>query len=150
MDGTAGPRVCSIARTLQVVGERWSLLVIREVSLGVRRFDAIQAATGAPRAVLADRLASLVAAGILRRVSYQEQGARTRWEYRLTEAGRELAPVLSALRQWGDRYLADEAGPPALVTHDGCGAPVRVEHVCAAGHHITDTRQLRITPTVAA
>jgi DNA-binding HxlR family transcriptional regulator len=136
------PRVCSIARALEVVGERWSLLVIREVTLGVRRFDAIQAATGAPRAVLTDRLASLVSAGVLERISYREQGARARAEYRLTEAGRELSPVLTALRQWGDRHLGDESGPPATFTHVGCGAPVRVSHICAEGHLIDQPGQV--------
>jgi DNA-binding HxlR family transcriptional regulator len=141
----AAPRICSIARALEVVGERWSLLVIREVSLGVRRFDAIRAATGAPRAVLTDRLAGLVAAGILERVTYREEGARTRWEYRLTQAGRELTPVLSALRQWGDRHLVDDDGPPALFTHSGCGASVRVQHICDAGHVIEDPREISRT-----
>jgi DNA-binding HxlR family transcriptional regulator len=136
------PRTCSIARTLEVVGERWSLLVIREVTLGVRRFDAIQAATGAPRAVLTDRLASLVSAGILERVSYREQGARARSEYRLTPAGRELSPALTALRQWGDRHLSDAAGPPATFTHVDCGAPVVVTHICADGHVILDSREV--------
>jgi DNA-binding HxlR family transcriptional regulator len=136
------PRPCSIARALEIVGERWSLLVIREVTLGVRRFDAIQAATGAPRAVLTDRLANLVRAGVLDRVSYREDGTRARPEYRLTQAGRELSPVLTALRQWGDRHLSDEAGPPATFTHVGCGAPVRVQHVCAAGHLIDDAREV--------
>ncbi|MBL7491377.1 helix-turn-helix transcriptional regulator [Frankia sp. AgB1.9] len=136
------PRPCSIARALEIVGERWSLLVIREVTLGVRRFDAIQAATGAPRAVLTDRLANLVRAGVLDRVSYREDGTRARPEYRLTQAGRELSPVLTALRQWGDRHLSDEAGPPATFTHVGCGAPVRVQHVCAAGHLIDDPREV--------
>ncbi|MDT3438896.1 MULTISPECIES: helix-turn-helix domain-containing protein [unclassified Pseudofrankia] len=136
------PRVCSVARALEVVGERWSLLVIREVTFGVRRFDAIQAATGAPRAVLTERLAGLVRAGVLERVTYREAGSRTRWEYRLTPAGRELAPVLSALRQWGDRHLAGEDGPPATFTHAGCGAPVRVQHVCEAGHVIENTREI--------
>jgi DNA-binding HxlR family transcriptional regulator len=138
----SAPRECSVARALDVVGERWSLLVIREVSLGVRRFDAIRAATGAPRAVLTDRLASLVRDGILERVSYREEGSRTRWEYRLTGAGRELTPVLTALRQWGDRHLSGEAGPPAVFTHRGCGAPVRVQHICADGHLIDDGREI--------
>jgi DNA-binding HxlR family transcriptional regulator len=148
------PRPCSIARALDIVGERWSLLVIREVTLGVRRFDAIQAATGAPRAVLTDRLANLVRAGILDRVSYREDGTRARPEYRLTQAGRELSPVLTALRQWGDRHLSDEAGPPATFTHAECGAPVRVQHICADGHLIDDTREViretRATPTAEA
>jgi len=138
----AQPRICSIARALEVVGERWSILVIREVSLGVRRFDAIQAATGAPRAVLTDRLAGLVQAGVLERASYREAGARTRWEYRLTDAGRELIPVLTALRQWGDQYLSGEEGPPASFTHRNCGAPVRVQHVCEAGHVLDDVKEM--------
>jgi len=146
------PRVCSIARALDVVGERWSLLVIREVSLGVRRFDAIRAATGAPRAVLTDRLANLVSAGVLERVGYREEGARARQEYRLTPAGRELAPVLTALRQWGDRYLSGEAGPPVAFTHADCGAPVRVQHICADGHLIEDGREIirQVRPEASA
>nr|MDT0667111.1 helix-turn-helix domain-containing protein [Micromonospora sp. DSM 115978] len=129
------------------VGERWSLLVVREVALGVRRFEGIRAATGAPRAVLADRLRRLTDAGVLERRSYVEAGSRPRDEYRLTPAGRDLQPVLTALRQWGDQHLAGPAGPPVSFVHDGCEAPVRVEHVCAAGHHLPDTgRGLRVVP----
>src|SRR6266516_2326119 len=112
-----GRRVCSVARTLDVIGERWSLLVLREVFLGVRRFESIREATGAPRAVLADRLRSLVDAGVLVRREYREDGARTRHEYRLTEAGRELQPALTALMQWGDKYLPVPGGPPLIVEH---------------------------------
>ena len=133
-----GPRVCSVARTLEVIGERWSLLVLREVFLGVRRFDAIRAATGAPRAVLADRLNSLVEAGILVRCDYRDDGSRTRHEYRLTEAGRDLQPVLTALMQWGDKYRPVRGGPPLVVEHADCGARVRARLVCDDGHSLDD------------
>ena len=145
-----GPRVCSVARTLEIVGERWSLLVLREVALGVRRFDAIGAATGASRAVLADRLRVLVAAGLLVRREYRDTGARTRHEYRLTAAGRALQPALIALMQWGDRYRPVSAGPPLSVEHAGCGAPVRARLVCDDGHLLDDDgRELRAYPNSA-
>jgi len=141
-------RTCSIARSLEVVGERWSLLVVREVSLGVRRFGDIRAATGAPPAVLADRLRTLVALGVLETRPYREPGARTRSEYRLTDAGRELFPVLSALRDWGDRHLAEDAGPPVVLRHRDCGAEVHVRMLCDQGHEVRgrgDTaREVRI------
>ncbi|WP_320672627.1 winged helix-turn-helix transcriptional regulator [Patulibacter defluvii] len=134
----ATPRVCSVARSLEVVGERWSLLVLREVFLGVRRFDQIQLHTGAPRAVLAQRLRTLVEAGVLERRDYRPPEGRTRQEYRLTAAGRELQPVLTALMQWGDRHLAGPEGPPLRVLHRGCGAPVRARLVCDEGHLLAD------------
>lgn len=136
-----------MAQTLEIIGERWSLLVLREVFLGVRRFAAIQAATGAPRAVLTRRLETLVAAGVLQRRAYREAGTRARHEYRLTPAGRELQPVLTALMQWGDRHLAWPEGPPLRVTHAGCGAPVRAALRCDAGHVLDDTgRELQAIP----
>ncbi|MQA08590.1 MAG: transcriptional regulator [Pseudonocardiaceae bacterium] len=141
------PRACSVARTLEIIGERWSLLVLREVFLGVRRFDAIHAATGAPRAVLVRRLHTLVAAGVLERRGYREEGARAREEYRLTEAGRDLQPVLTALMQWGDRYLAGPEGPPLHLSHAGCEAPVRARLVCEHGHVLDDNgRELSAEP----
>jgi DNA-binding HxlR family transcriptional regulator len=142
-----GPRVCSVARTLDIVGERWSLLVLREVFLGVRRFEAIGAATGAPRAVLAERLRALVQAGVLVRREYRDAGVRTRHEYRLTEAGRALQPALIALMQWGDRYRPVAAGPPLRIEHDDCGAAVRARLVCDDGHVLGDDgRELRAYP----
>ena len=127
-------RTCSIARTLEVVGERWALLVVREVSLGVRRFAGIQAATGAPPAVLSARLRDLVAAGVLETRPYREPGARSRLEYRLTDVGRSLQPVLTALKDWGDAHLCDERGVPVVTRHVDCGAAVHAEVVCARGH----------------
>ena len=129
-------RTCSIARSLEVVGERWALLVVREVSLGVRRFAEIQAATGAPPAVLSARLRDLVAAGVLQTRPYQEPGQRARLEYRLTELGRSLQPVLTALKDWGDQHLCDDRGVPVVTRHADCGAPVHTALVCEKGHEV--------------
>src|ERR671929_220407 len=103
---------CSVAGTLAVVGEKWSLLVLREAFLGVRRFADFQRNLGAPRAVLSDRLATLVEQGVLMRVPYQAAGERQRHEYRLTEKGIDLYPTLVALMEWGDRYLAEGNDKP--------------------------------------
>src|ERR671927_989189 len=103
---------CSVAGTLSVVGEKWSLLVLREAFLGVRRFADFQRVLGAPRAVLTDRLNSLVEQGVLRRVPYQPEGERQRHEYRLTDKGIDLYPTLVALMEWGDRYLREEGDSP--------------------------------------
>lgn len=95
---------CPIARALEVVGERWTLLIVRDVLVGPRRFDQLQASLGIARNVLADRLNRLVEEGILERVPYSKRPPRH--EYRLTDKGRELEPALSALRQWGDQFVA--------------------------------------------
>jgi DNA-binding HxlR family transcriptional regulator len=139
------PRTCSIARSLAVVGERWALLVVREVSLGVRRFADIQAATGAPPAVLTDRLRALVEAGVLTTRPYQEPGARSRLEYVLTPAGRDLQPVLTALKDWGDVHLVDERGVPVITRHHECGASVHAVLRCEHGHDV-GPRDLRAEP----
>ena len=122
-----GPRVCSIARTLEVVGDRWALLVVREAFLGVHRFDEIQRKTGAPRDILAARLKKLVETGVLERRLYQERPAR--YEYQLTEAGRGLYAVVTALRQWGDRYVTAPGPTPARFAHT-CGAHDPAQFVC--------------------
>ncbi|MFF2556518.1 winged helix-turn-helix transcriptional regulator [Nocardia sp. NPDC058058] len=141
-------RNCSVAAALGIVGEQWALLALREVFLGVRRFDAIQEATGAPRAVLIRRLRTLVDSGVLELHDYREPGSRTRQEYRLTAAGRELQPVLTALMQWGDKHLAGPGGAPLAVSHADCGAPVRAVLRCDEGHQLPDTgRGLIATPT---
>jgi DNA-binding HxlR family transcriptional regulator len=125
-----------------VIGEQWSLLVLREAFLGVRRFADFQRNLGAPKAVLTDRLGTLVAQGILERVPYQAEGARLRHEYRLTAKGRDLYPTLVALMTWGDRYLDEDAPPPLELTHRDCGATVRLELVCGAGHPIAGPREV--------
>jgi len=102
---------CSIARTLEIVGERWTLLIVRDAYLGRHRFDEFQESLGISRNVLAERLKRLVDEGILERVPYQEHPAR--YEYRLTQKGRELRVALTALRQWGDTYISEK--PPTLL-----------------------------------
>ncbi|MGH3388833.1 MAG: winged helix-turn-helix transcriptional regulator [Actinomadura sp.] len=119
------PRPCSIAAALGVIGEKYSLLVLREVFFGVRRFDAIARNIGAPRDILAARLRRLVEAGVLEKVPYNERPPR--FEYRPTDAGMELRPVLHLLRQWGDRHLTDR--PPVVVEHS-CGAEFEAVVIC--------------------
>ena len=124
---SAEPRECSVARTLELVGEKWALLAIREVFLGDRRFDEMVRRTGAPRDTLAARLRALVGAGILERRQYSEHPARS--EYHLTDAGRDLYPVILTLMRWGDRYLAGDDGPPLVLEHQ-CGHRLGAQLVC--------------------
>src|SRR6476661_10938548 len=125
---------CSVAGALAVVGEKWSLLVIREAILGV------------PRAVLTERLTTLVDEGILRRVPYQPEGERQRHEYRLTEKGLDLYPALVALMQWGDKYVGEPGVVPLELAHRDCGSPVHVELACEAGHRVAGPRAVRPVP----
>jgi DNA-binding HxlR family transcriptional regulator len=134
---------CSVAGTLAVIGEKWSLLVLREAFFGVRRFADFQRILGAPKAVLTERLATLVEAGVLARVPYQAEGERQRHEYRLTDKGRDLYPTLVALMQWGDRYLAEDAAPPLTLEHRDCGAAVHLDLTCEAGHSVAGPREVR-------
>src|SRR4051794_24989344 len=137
---------CSVAGTLAVVGEKWSLLVLREAFLGVRRFADFQRILGAPKAVLTDRLATLVEQEVLDRVPYQAEGERQRHEYRLTSKGRDLYPTLVALMAWGDRYLSDDGIVPLELRHRDCGAPVRLELVCGEGHVVAGPRDVQPLP----
>lgn len=127
---------CSVARSLEVVGQPWVLLVLREAFHGLRRFSDMQAHLGVSRSVLAGRLAAMVDEGLLERRPYREPGRRERTEYVLTDKGRDLYPVIVALRQWGDRHLAGDAGVPVHAEHEGCGATVRAALVCDAGHAV--------------
>jgi DNA-binding HxlR family transcriptional regulator len=131
--------VDSLAGVLELVGERWALLVVREVSLGLRRFDEIQSATGAPRTVLSDRLRRLTAAGILTTRIYQLPGARSRQEYTLTDAGFDLLPVLAALSEWGEQHIAPGVLPEIVYRHSGCGGRISVKLQCECGEQ-TDPR----------
>jgi DNA-binding HxlR family transcriptional regulator len=131
---------CTIGRTMAVLGEKWTVVVLREVFNGIRRFDDMRVRTGVPRQVLANRLATLVDHGVLRREPYQEPGARVRHEYRLTGKGLDLYPVLITLLEWGNRYLADPQGPPLEFVHRDCGELVHAEVRCAAGHPVGDPR----------
>jgi DNA-binding HxlR family transcriptional regulator len=122
-----------VASVLDVVGDRWALLVVREVALGLRRFDEILAATGMPRGVLSDRLHRLTTAGILTTRPYRIPGSRARVEYTLTEAGVDLLPVLSALSDWGERHLSPDAMPSIVYRHGGCGGRVTASLRCECG-----------------
>ena len=136
----AQPRVCSVARTLEIVGEKWALLAVREVFRGNRRFDEMIRWTGAPRDTLAARLRSLVSAGILERRQYSRHPAR--YEYWLTQAGEELYPVILTLMRWGDEHLASDDGPPLVLEH-ACGHRLVPNLVCEASGGPADAHTAR-------
>jgi len=127
---------CSIARTLEVVGTRAAVLILREAFFGTRRFDDFARRVGISEPVAAARLKELTAHGVLEKVPYQEPGQRTRFEYRLTAKGAALQPLITAMRLWGDAWAADPAGPPVRAVHRDCGAPVGLRLVCEAGHDV--------------
>jgi DNA-binding HxlR family transcriptional regulator len=137
---------CAIGATVGLIGERPTFLVLREAFNGVRRFADMQRRTGMPRQVLSDRLARLVDDGLLRKVPYQEDGQRRRYEYRLTEKGLDLYPVLVALMEWGDRYAVGSPGPQVLLRHRDCGEPVRLQMSCRAGHVLESAREVTPVP----
>lgn len=137
---------CSIARTLTLIGDRWSLLILRDLSNGVRRFDDLVAHLGIARNVLSRRLGALAEGGLVTRAAYRVEGARERHEYRLSPAGRDLIPILLAMMTWGDRHRSAEDGPPAIARHADCDARVRVSLVCEAGHQLGDRPRLRVEP----
>jgi DNA-binding HxlR family transcriptional regulator len=119
---------CSIARTLDVVGEWWTLLILRDAFRGTRRFDDFQDSLGVARSVLTTRLHKLSDAGVLDKLQYSEHPPR--YEYQLTAKGRALFPVLAALQQWGDEWAAGPAGPPVQLVHTPCGHAINPELVC--------------------
>ncbi|WP_309102887.1 helix-turn-helix domain-containing protein [Microbacterium sp.] len=123
-----GAMACSIARTLEVIGDSWSPLVLRDVYVGLTRFEQIQADLGISRKVLTERLNHLVAHGVLRREPYDQ---RPRFEYVLTQKGTELVDLLMVMVRWGDTWLAGEAGPPVLYRHHACGEISAVDLRCA-------------------
>lgn len=128
-----GEEECSVARTVSVIGDRWTLLVLRECFLRTRRFEAFQERLGITRPVLADRLQKLVEAGVLERIPYQERPVRH--EYRLTQRGLDLHPVMMAIVHWGDVHMAKDGHRPVLHRHRACGHqfdPVMVCSECAA------------------
>ncbi len=131
---------CSIARTVAVVGDTWTLLVLREAFMGVRRFDVMQRDLGIARNVLADRLHALVGHGILERVQYQERPPRH--EYKLTQKGLDLYPTLVSLMQWGDKY-ACESGPPVEIVHKACGHITEPVLTCSHCGKELDARGVR-------
>lgn len=137
---------CSIARSAAIIGDEWALLVLRDVTLGLRRFDELQRDLGVATNVLTDRLERLTRAGVLRRDLYQQHPAR--FEYALTDKGSELVPILLALTEWGDRWEAGEAGPPLTIRHQTCGQRSHAVVTCdACGEPLTqDTVTYRPGP----
>jgi len=127
---------CSIARSLGVLGERWTFLILREAFLGATKFAEFRDRLGVAPDVLSDRLSTLVEYGVMEREPYQEPGARPRFAYQLTPAGSELRVVLSALQQWGDRYLPRPEGPSVLRRIRGTDLPVHVGYVDDQGNEI--------------
>ncbi len=136
-----GEQPCSVAKTLAVVGDRWSMLVLREAFLRTRRFDDFQRNTGAPRPVLAERLKKLVDDGVLERRPYGNHPDR--YEYRLTEMGRDLYPVIVSLLRFGDRWLLDGDDPPLELQHE-CGAVGHPELACPACGEWVDARDMSV------
>lgn len=119
---------CSIARPASLLGDRWTLVILRQAFSGIKRYEDFQTSLGISRSLLSERLGKLVDAGILRREPYKDS-IRTRERYRLTEMGLDLYPVLMALREWGDRYMAED-GPPLRVRHRDCGGEPRIHLEC--------------------
>jgi DNA-binding HxlR family transcriptional regulator len=137
-------QTCSIAGALEVVGERWSLLIVRNVFLGLRRFDQIQEDLGIARNVLQTRLERLVDQGVLERKLYSERPRR--YEYLLTEKGLDLWPTVVALMQWGDRHAAPAGGPAVVLEHRGCGGRVDEHRVCETCGKPLSARESRALP----
>ncbi len=135
---------CSIARTLDVVGEWWTPLILRDIAYGVRRFREIQEDLGVSANVLSDRLETLLEEGLVERSVYQERPRRS--EYVLTGKGQELIPALIALMEWGDRYQWDERGGPVRVVHEDCGHDAHVELHCSCCGRAVAPAELRAEP----
>lgn len=137
-------QTCSIASTLGLIGERWTLLIVRDAMFGLRRFDEFQANLGVARNILQTRLERLVDHGILAKHRYLEHPAR--YEYRLTDKGLDLWPTVVALMQWGDAHALPESGPPVLLEHHGCGGAVDAHRTCATCGKRLGPREVRAHP----
>lgn len=135
---------CSVARTLSVIGERWTMLILREAFLGRRRFDDFQRNTGIARNILAARLRALVGNDILERAEGQDEHSRV--EYRLTKKGMDLYPVMVAMLRWGDTWLCGDKGPPLTLVHRGCGAKATPAFVCPSCGENVSARDMLAVP----
>lgn len=135
---------CSIARTLEIIGDRWTLLILRDAFRGIRRFDDFRRDLGIAKPVLADRLRRLVEAGIMERQLYSEHPPRH--EYRLTRMGVDLSPALVALMRWGDTWLAGAEGPPTVLVHEPCGHPLDLSFICWACNETFTPGAIRSRP----
>jgi DNA-binding HxlR family transcriptional regulator len=133
---------CSVARTIEVIGDRWTILILRDAFYGVRRFDDFRRGLGVARNILSERLNKLVEHGVLERRPYQEHPLRS--EYRLTTKGRDLLPVLLTLTRWGDRWEANDSGPPVKFTHTTCGHETLPTVACSECGDELVVRELRV------
>ncbi len=129
---------CPIGLAVGLLGDRWSLLMLRELSFGVDRFDAVQEHLGISRRTLSERFDALVEADVVRRVPYRDPGQRTRLRYQLTPAGEEVLPLLMALGAWGERYRRDGKRSAIRMVHADCGGSVYSRLRCSAGHDVLD------------
>lgn len=137
--GAATPdaQPCPIAASLAILGSKWTLLIIRDIVRGLRRFNDLEHSLGCSRALLSARLSQLRDAGIIETAAYREPRQREREQYTLTDKGLDLLPILGALQDWGNRYASPDAAPTVAARHRGCGAKVATRLVCAAGHTLT-------------
>lgn len=135
---------CSVARTVAVIGDRWTLMILRDAFLGVRRFDDFQARLGISRTIIAERLKHLTDEGVLRKVAYQDRPLRH--EYRLTDKGLDLHPVVMAIVRFGDAHYAGEAGPPVLHRHKACGHDFHPVQTCSECGEAVAARDVEARP----
>ncbi len=135
---------CSVARSVDVVGEWWTTLILREAFMGVRRFDELQRNLGIARNILSTRLSHLVEKGVLERHRYQDRPER--YEYRLTEKGLDLYPIVIALMRWGDKWTAEEAGVPLVLRHRDCGHDMHPQFSCDVCGGELDPKSVAVLP----
>ncbi len=135
-------RVCSVARSIEILGDRWIFLILREAFFGVRQYDQFQANLGIATNILSHRLKLLVENGILERKQDPQDGRRFR--YKLTEKGMDLYPITLAFMKWGDRWLSGQEGPPLILKHKSCGRPLAPEMCCAYCRQVIDARDVAI------
>jgi DNA-binding HxlR family transcriptional regulator len=130
------PQRCPVAKALEAIGPPSAVLVLREAYFGTSRFDDYVRRLGMTESAVTVRLRQLVDAGLLIKEPYKRAGQRTRYDYHLTQMGRDLMPALISLMEWGDTYLQDDRGRAVCLTHAECGEPVAAQVRCAAGHHV--------------
>jgi DNA-binding HxlR family transcriptional regulator len=138
---------CSIARSVAVIGDRWTLMILRDLFLGVRRFEDFERRLGISRSIIAERLKRLVDEGVLARHAYQERPVRH--EYRLTEKGLALHPVIMAIVHWGDVHYAGGAGPPLIHRHKACGCDFAPVLTCSECGEAVGARDVEVRAAVA-